>query len=87
MENDNSPLPPEPGNWHDIKLLLQKIYAVLKKQRSQDVDYYDNADLKQMLKISDSTLQRLRKSKTLPFIKIRGKIYYPKPYFNNAFKL
>lgn len=50
-----------------------------------DEQYYDNSDLKRMLKVCDSTLSRMRKAGELPYIKPRGKIYYPKSYFNKTF--
>lgn len=49
---------------------------------SKDEQYYDNADLKIMFKVSDSTLYRMRKRGELPFIKPGGKIFYPKSFFN-----
>lgn len=49
-----------------------------------DEQYYDNADLKKMFNTSDSTLYRMRKEGVLPFYKPRGKIYYPKSFFNKT---
>ncbi|WP_373464108.1 hypothetical protein [Chryseobacterium ginsenosidimutans] len=36
--------------------------------------------------MSDSTLFRFRKSQSIPHVKIGRKIFYPKSFFNNAFK-
>jgi len=38
--------------------------------------YLDTADVKQILKISDSTVYRLRKKRKIDFVKKDGKIYY-----------
>ena len=65
-----------------IVLLLQEILETLKKSHPTDDLYYDNADLKRLFNLSDSSLYRSRKEKVLPFRKIRGKIYYPKAHFN-----
>ncbi len=45
-------------------------------QQRQSEKYLDSADVKQMLKVSDSTLYRWRKKNEIKYIKIRGKIYY-----------
>lgn len=52
---------------------------------SDDEEYYDNSDLKRMFNVSDSTLYRMRMEGILPYAKLRGKIYYPKKYFNKTF--
>ena len=44
--------------------------------------YYDNADLKILLKISDATIWRWRKNKILHFVKIGGKYYYRRKFIN-----
>lgn len=49
-----------------------------------DEEWYHNADLMQLLKITDRTLSRYRKNGILPFKKIGGRIYYPKSYFNKT---
>ncbi|MDP2159058.1 MAG: helix-turn-helix domain-containing protein [Flavobacterium sp.] len=46
--------------------------------------WYDNADAKMALNISDSTLSRLRKAEKIPFLKIGGKYYYPRDYFEKS---
>ncbi|RYF25073.1 MAG: DNA-binding protein [Flavobacteriales bacterium] len=41
-------------------------------------EWLDNTDVKNLLKISDSSLYRMRKSKLLPATQIAGKWYYSK---------
>ena len=69
----------------EIKNLLHKIFELVTHKKSGVEGYYDNADVKQILKTSDSTLHRWRKSNKIPFKKIQGKIYYPTSFFNKAF--
>ena len=66
--------------------LLTDILEHLNNPHSQEETFYDNADLKRLLNLSDSALHRLRKSKKIPFRKIGGKVFYPRSYFNKAFK-
>lgn len=60
--------------------LSQQLLAALANKEALTADeiWLDNADVKQMLKISDTTLYRRRKSNQLPHRKIGGKWYYPK---------
>lgn len=65
----------------DMKLLLlefQKTFLLLEKSQK----FYDNADLKSLLNVSDKTLYRMRKTNKIPYIKFRNKFYYPKQFFN-----
>ena len=41
--------------------------------------WLDNQDVMQKLKISESTLRRLRDQGTIPYSRIRGKYYYSEP--------
>lgn len=66
----------------DMIDILQMILQRLNQQSSQALQYYDSADVKQLLNISDSTLYRMRKVKEIPFFKIGKKIYYPRLFFN-----
>ncbi|KQR90821.1 hypothetical protein ASG01_14750 [Chryseobacterium sp. Leaf180] len=50
-------------------------------------DFMDGTDVRNLLHISDSTLRRMRKSGQLPCIRIGKKYYYPKPFFQTAFKV
>ncbi|MDR6966128.1 hypothetical protein J2X31_000121 [Flavobacterium arsenatis] len=56
-----------------------------KKRGIKDEEYYDNSDLKRMFNTSESTLYRMRRDQELPYQKLRGKICYPKSYFNTTF--
>ena len=69
----------------DDDYLLERIFLILnhllENQQMQNgtiVQYYDNADLKKILHLSDKTLYRWRKSGILPYVKIGGRIYYQK---------
>ena len=65
---------------------LSKILETLEKTQVNDSKYYDSADIKRLLNISDSTLLRIRKSQNIPHVRIGRKIFYPKSFFNNALK-
>lgn len=69
-----------------IVSFLSEILQTLKKSPVHDSQYYDSADVKRLLNISDSTLHRLRKAQNIPYVRIGKKIFYPKSFFNNAFK-
>ncbi|MGS2764402.1 helix-turn-helix domain-containing protein [Sinomicrobium sp. M5D2P9] len=48
----------------------------LQSPREDKNDYLDNADMLQFLKVSYSTLRRMRKNKEIPYMKIGKKYYY-----------
>lgn len=55
------------------------------KRTKMDLNaYLDNADLKQLLKVSNSTIVRLRNKKEIPFFKIGTKYYYPREFFQKS---
>ncbi len=60
--------------------LQQQILCLLRQHlgKVQLGDYLDNADLKQLLKVGDKSIYRLRKSRQLGGFKIAGKWYYPR---------
>lgn len=65
----------------NMKLLLlefQKTFLLLEESQK----FYDNADLKSLLNVSDKTLYRMRKTNKIPYIKFGNKFYYPKQFFN-----
>ena len=65
----------------DMKLLLlefQKTFLLLEESQK----FYDNADLKCLLNVSDRTLYRMRKMNKIPFFKVGNKYYYPIQFFN-----
>lgn len=63
-----------------IITLQQQLLEVLlgRTQTAIAEEWLDNTDVKQLLKISDRTLYRLRSSGQLPAKKIGGKWYYPR---------
>lgn len=71
---------------NELLALFVEILHTLQKKDSDDFPYYDSADVKRLMNISDSTLHRIRKSEKIPYMKIGNKIFYPKSFFKNAFK-
>ena len=55
-----------------------------KDKKNTTVKWYDNADVKRILNISDSTLARYRKNKVIPFVLLGKKYIYPGKYFNEV---
>lgn len=55
--------------------LLNNFKALQQSEASND-EWLDNTDVKRLLKISDSSLYRLRKKQLLPCKRIAGKWYY-----------
>ena len=72
--------------YKKVAFFAEKICSAVDKMPTAPTEFYDNADLKKLLKVSDSSLHRARKSKSIPFRKFGGKIYYPKAFFDKAFK-
>jgi hypothetical protein len=66
--------------------IFSELLAQLKKSKQHESPYYDSADIKRMLNISDSTLHRIRKSEKIPYFRIGRKIFYPKSVFNEDFR-
>lgn len=76
---------------YDIALALEKIAAELVVIQAELQEQAQNAPVKNrwidstevlfMLKISDSTLKRMRKNKQIPCEKIGKSYYYPSIYF------
>ncbi|WP_345208721.1 helix-turn-helix domain-containing protein [Chryseobacterium ginsengisoli] len=69
-----------------VLAVFAEILDTLKQNQVTDSQYYDSADVKRLLNISDSTLFRIRKSQNIPHIKIGRKIFYPKSFFNTALR-
>ena len=65
-------------NNHNITALLQRILALLERDRvnKYDFDYLDNADMKQLFKVCDKTLHRWRKKDLVPHCKQGGRCMY-----------
>jgi hypothetical protein len=73
----------------DLKQILEELLAKLKNELVKDVeskilrktgilDYklLRNKDLKKILSVSDSTIENIRNSQSLPYTKILGTYYY-----------
>jgi len=65
-----------------LLVFLSEILKSLDRKEQYSSGYYDSADVKRLLNISDRTLHRLRKSKAVPYVRIGRKIFYPKSFFN-----
>jgi len=72
-------------NKNKKQLGSSKSAQTTKESVTKDEEYYDNSDLKRMFNTSESTLYRMRRDHELPYQKLRGKICYPKSYFNKTF--
>jgi hypothetical protein len=70
----------------DMLAIFEQLLETLQKNQYNDSLYYDSADVKRLLNISDSTLFRIRKSHNIPYVKIGRKIFYPKSFFKNLLK-
>ena len=69
-----------------VLAVFEEIINTLRKNQITESHYYDSADVKRLLNISDSTLFRIRKSENIPHIKIGRKIFYPKSFFTTALR-
>lgn len=68
-----------PSHWDILFSILYEILYYLKqlaKQKQETPEYYDTADVMRLLKVSESTVCRLRKRGELEYKKVGGKIYY-----------
>jgi hypothetical protein len=68
-----------PSHWEVLFSILYEIIYYLKqlaKQKQESPKYYDTADVMRLLKVSESTVCRLRKRGELEYKKVGGKIYY-----------
>lgn len=59
----------------DIIFAIEQLRYLITSQKSEQT-YLRSADVKQLLNISDSSLQRLRISKALPASKVNGTWFY-----------
>jgi hypothetical protein len=87
MKTKHQPLENEEPFVVILLELIAEIRDALVPHHNDDAQFYDNADLKKFLHVSDSTLYRMRKNNLLRYKKIGGKIFYPKADFNKAFKI
>lgn len=80
----NHPFSDEEQFKGTLLVFLSEILKSLDRKEPDSSGYYDSADVKRLLNISDRTLHRLRKSKAVPYVKIGRKIFYPKSFFNGT---
>jgi tRNA A37 N6-isopentenylltransferase MiaA len=66
------------------KVAKTKKKSKIKSHRIDLNMWLDNVDVKQILRISESTLARLRKSEKIPYLELGGKIYYPRTFFEDS---
>jgi hypothetical protein len=64
-----------------LKLILSKLEQIIKNQKIKTKEnpkyvLLDNADILQLFKISKETASNWRAEGILPFLQIKGKIYY-----------
>ena len=70
----------------DLVDLLHKIFSANKTpiaQTSSWNEWVDHVDIKRILKLSDSSIYRLRKKQILRAKRVSGKWYYRLPDFEN----
>ena len=61
----------------DLRCTLSQIKSLLeKKKAATNLSLLRTSEVKEILKLKDSTLATLRSNGTLPFAKIAGTIYY-----------
>jgi len=72
------PLHPKMDKTELIHLLLE----LLRSAKQKEEKYYDNADMKRLFHVSDTTLYRMRRDGSIPFIKLGRKLFYPVSFFN-----
>lgn len=56
--------------------VINEIKSLLQNSKQEKARWLKNAEVKQMLKMSHSTLQSLRANGTLTYTKVGGTIYY-----------
>jgi len=59
-----------------IEALQSKLEELKEAKQGFSNNWLDNADLKELLKVKDRTLQKYRDEGILPFTKLGGKILY-----------
>lgn len=62
---------------NDVKAeILSQLSSILKQPKKSNLDLLKSADVRSLLKCSESTLDRLKKSGKLPFVRIMRTIYF-----------
>ena len=69
-----------------ILAVFEEMINILKENKNNVSLFYDSADVKRLLNISDSTLFPIRKSQDIPYVKIGRKNFYPKSFFIKTLK-
>ena len=71
-----------------LKTRVSELEETVKKlqQPLTNENWLDAFEVKQLLKISDSTLWRYRKEKQIPYSIVGNKILYPKSFFTESLK-
>jgi hypothetical protein len=67
-----------------LNQLLALMQNVQQQSGSENL-FYDNADLKCLFHLSDSTLYRMRRKKSIPYTCFGRKYFYPKAFFRTLF--
>ncbi|MGZ4041638.1 MAG: helix-turn-helix domain-containing protein [Bacteroidia bacterium] len=65
---------------------LLEVQKIITPIFSSTKEYLNSAEVRKMLKISDTKLYELRRYKKIPFIKVGGKYLYPFPDLINNLK-
>ena len=61
-------------NQENIREQLEQLLSLVKPEE----DLWDSADIKKHWNVSDRTIAEWRSNKLIGYIKVRGKIWYPK---------
>ena len=61
--------------------IQQLLLELLRTAKQKEEKYYDNADMKRLFHVSDTTLYRMRRDGSIPFIKLGRKLFYPVSFF------
>jgi hypothetical protein len=80
MENEN-----QGDSLKELTQIVLNLKEQLEKvlqQHHETPQYYFSADVKRRLKISDSSLRRLRAKKQIPYTTIGGTYIYPAAFIN-----
>jgi len=73
--------------FDEIGFLRHEIKAEkVKNSKKLNEIWLDNQEVMELLKMSPRTLQNMRDSRTLPFSKVGGKIYYKASDVDNLLK-
>ena len=71
------------GSAMRLNEILVELLIFLQAYSKDKPLYFDSADVKQLLKISDKTLYRMRNKGDIPYFKIGKKYLYPIKFFTD----